>query len=65
MLLPESSSHPGVSMEAIDGDRPVESEDKVDEVSDDKFRDKDMVEGRHLSTSPRLSTLRTMYCMSP
>lgn len=61
-ITPESSSHPGVSIEAIEGERPVEREESVDDVSDDRFRERDMADGRHRSTSPMLSTLVTTYC---
>ncbi|MPC09839.1 hypothetical protein E2C01_002456 [Portunus trituberculatus] len=61
----ENVAIPGVSMEAMDGERPAEREERVEEVREERFRDRDMVEGRHRSTSPRLSTAVTTYCLSP
>lgn len=52
-------------MEAMEGERPVEREESVEEVRDERLRERDMAEGRQRSTSPRLSTLVTTYCLSP
>lgn len=52
-------------MEAMEGERPVEREERVEEVRDERLRERDMAEGRQRSTSPRLSTLVTTYCLSP
>lgn len=49
-------------MEAMEGDLPVaEMEESVEDVSEDKFKERESVEGRSRSTSPRLSTLTTTY----
>ena len=54
-----------MSIEAIEGERPVEREDKVDDVREDKLSDNDIAEGLYRSTSPRLSVLIISNCGSP